>query len=78
MDRSKLLVTALSGLMMVGAAHASEGKVHCMGVNACKGKGACKTAENACKGHNSCKGKGVTEVKSEKECTDKKGTVSKG
>lgn len=35
---------------------------HCMGANACKGQGACKTAHNACKGQNACKGKGFTET----------------
>jgi hypothetical protein len=30
----------------------------CKGINSCKGKGGCKTADNACKGKNSCKGKG--------------------
>ena len=32
--------------------------VKCIGGNACKGKGACKTAVNSCKGQNTCKGKG--------------------
>lgn len=40
---------------------AEEAKGHCVGANACKGKGACKTAGNACKGQNACKGKGFTE-----------------
>ena len=30
----------------------------CKGMNSCKGKGGCKTADNDCKGKNSCKGKG--------------------
>jgi hypothetical protein len=30
----------------------------CKGMNSCKGKGGCKTADNECKGKNSCKGKG--------------------
>lgn len=30
----------------------------CHGVNSCKGKSACATAESACQSHNSCKGKG--------------------
>lgn len=30
----------------------------CHGVNSCKGKSACATAESSCAGHNSCKGKG--------------------
>lgn len=33
---------------------------HCVGANACKGQGACKSASNSCKGHNSCKGQGFT------------------
>ena len=33
-------------------------KVMCYGVNACKGQGACKTANNACKGQAACKGQG--------------------
>jgi len=36
----------------------NEAKVHCDGVNSCKGQSACQTANNACKGQNSCKGKG--------------------
>ena len=50
--------------------------VRCMGINSCKGTGACSTAANGCHGANSCKGKGVTMVATEKECTDKKGTVA--
>ncbi|MBS1537406.1 MAG: hypothetical protein JST20_06620 [Bacteroidetes bacterium] len=30
----------------------------CKGMNECKGKGGCKTADNSCKGKNACKGKG--------------------
>ena len=48
-------------------------KVQCMGTNACKGKGACKTAANACKGQNACKGKGIV-MMSPKKCTAAKGT----
>jgi hypothetical protein len=53
-----------------------EGKVHCTGVNACKGKSDCKTASNACKGQNACKGKGMN-VMSEKDCTAKGGKIEK-
>lgn len=56
---------------------AATGTVKCMNANACKGKGACKTATNSCKGQNSCKGKGMMMTKTEKECTDMKGTVAK-
>jgi hypothetical protein len=55
---------------------ASTMTVRCMGINSCKGTGACSTATNSCHGANSCKGKGVTMVATEKECTDKKGTVA--
>ena len=56
-----------------------EGTVKCSGVNSCKGKGACASADgsHACAGKNECKGKGWVKVKSEKECTDKGGTVVK-
>ena len=50
------------------AAQAEEAKVHCTGVNACKGQSACKTAQNECKGMNGCKGQGFLEM-SKKECT---------
>jgi hypothetical protein len=47
---------------------AAEGaKGHCVGANACKGQGACKTATNDCAGHNACKGKGYLEMTKE-EC----------
>lgn len=37
---------------------AEEAKIHCDGVNSCKGQSACQTANHACQGQNSCKGKG--------------------
>lgn len=40
---------------------------HCLGANACKGHGACKSAANACKGKNACKGQGFT-VATAKNC----------
>ncbi|MEJ2406364.1 MAG: hypothetical protein P8171_19110 [Candidatus Thiodiazotropha sp.] len=49
--------------------------VKCLGVNACKGQGKCKTAENACAGQNSCKGHGWILVPSADECTTQGGTV---
>lgn len=57
-------------------AASKTGSVHCMGVNACKGKSACKTADSSCKGINSCKGKGVMMMKSAKACKKAGGTVS--
>ncbi|MFZ5616475.1 MAG: hypothetical protein ACOZAA_04025 [Pseudomonadota bacterium] len=41
-----------------GIAVASADKVHCYGVNSCKGTADCKTAANECKGQNACKGHG--------------------
>jgi len=52
------------------AADGTQGK--CFGVNACKGHGACKTAQNDCKGHNACKGKGFVAM-TDTECAEKGG-----
>ena len=51
----------------ITTAHAEDAKIHCDGVNACKGQGSCKSATNSCKGQNSCKGKSFTEM-SKKDC----------
>ena len=62
------IAAAAATLLIAGAALsaptqiAQEGMGHCNGANACKGKGACKTASNACKGQNACKGKGFLEM----------------
>ena len=58
-----------------GAAVGAGDKVHCYGVNSCKGTGDCKTAANSCKGHNSCGGKGYKDM-SAKECLGKDGVMS--
>lgn len=55
---------------------AEKAKVHCVGVNGCKGHSDCKTASNECKGQNACKGKGFVET-SEKQCIEKGGAVDK-
>lgn len=52
---------AVSGAVMAPA-HAEEGKIHCVGVNSCKGQSACKTANSSCKGQNACKGQGWLEM----------------
>ena len=63
--KSFLMNAAVAGLlgaavMTVVPAHAADGaadaKGHCVGANACKGKGGCKQASNDCKGQNACKG----------------------
>lgn len=73
-----IAAAAASVFAMTPAAYADkhEGKVHCTGVNACKGKSDCKTASNSCKGMNACKGKGFVAM-TEKECADKGGKVGK-
>jgi hypothetical protein len=79
------VATAVVGMLATGyqftgdADKKDEGSVKCAGVNACKGKGACASTDgsNSCAGKNGCKGKGWVKVKSEKECTDKGGTVVK-
>ncbi len=55
--------------LVSGAFAGDEARIHCAGVNACKGQSACKSANNACKGQNSCKGKGFLEM-TRKECAD--------
>ena len=61
----------LFGTLAVNTAGAADAKMHCMGVNSCKGQSACKTASNECRGMNTCKGKGFMEM-TKKECDDAK------
>jgi len=62
------LATVAAGLfaMNTPAVAGMNGKssetVKCMGVNACKGKSDCKTANSGCNGKNSCKGQGYVEM----------------
>ena len=73
-------ITAAAAIAFVTApvtssiALAKSHKVECSGVNACKGKGSCKTSSNACKGQNACKGKGI-EMMSAKKCAKHGGKV---
>lgn len=64
-------VVPMSSAVAAGKSH----HVKCYGVNACKGKGACKSDANACKGKNSCKGKGIKMEKNDAACTKAGGTV---
>lgn len=64
------MAVAAAGMISVSTptfAAGSDAKVHCYGVNKCKGHNDCKSASNACKGHASCKGKGFVAV-SAKAC----------
>lgn len=58
-----------------GPAVGAGDKVHCYGINSCKGNTDCKTTMNECKGQNSCKAKGFKGVTA-KECLDKSGVIS--
>ena len=76
--KGALIAAAVAGLLTTAApiaVSAAESTVHCQGVNACKGKGGCKGADNSCKGQNGCKGKGWTEM-SAKDCKMKGGTAA--
>ena len=59
---------------IVSASESAEAKVHCFGVNKCKGHNDCKTATNACKGMASCKGQGFVGM-SASACDGMGGTV---
>ncbi len=66
------IAAAAAALLMAGVAsnsvRAEDAKIHCVGVNACKGQSACKTASSSCKGLNACKGQGFVEM-TEADCT---------
>lgn len=67
---------AMSGMSVTPASAKKAAKsVMCMGINACKGQSACKSASNACKGQNSCKGHGWLPATSKAACEAKGGTV---
>ena len=78
--KGMLIASAAASLLLSGAVVArSEDKagaeVHCSGVNACKGQGACASAQNSCKGQNACKGKGFVNMGGAAECTKAGGTI---
>ncbi|MES2073391.1 MAG: hypothetical protein V4488_23765 [Pseudomonadota bacterium] len=66
---------ALSGVSYAADTASSAAKVHCSGINSCKGQSDCKTAENACKGQNSCKGHGFVATTAA-ECKAKNGKIT--
>ena len=73
-----LALAAASIFGAVGAATAGtsgQSQVKCYGVNACKGRSSCKTANSNCKGMNSCKGQGFVAVGSKHTCDQLGGTV---
>jgi len=52
-------------------------QIKCLGINACKGQSACKTATNDCQGKNSCKGKGYRITTDAKSCESQGGRLGK-
>ena len=68
---------AVFSMAPVGTVQAgSDAKVHCFGVNKCKGHNDCKSAGNACKGKASCKGHGFVSM-SKHACEEIGGSVDK-
>lgn len=68
--KSALLASAITGLLVMagvaGTASAEDAKkVHCYGVNKCKGTGACGGKGHSCAGENSCKGQGFLDIDEE-------------
>lgn len=82
MNTSGMLIAATAAALLTatpafaGDKKKAEAKVHCMGVNECKGKGACAGVDHGCAGLNTCKGKGWIELTA-KDCKAKGGTVMK-
>jgi hypothetical protein len=78
--KGAIIAAMAAGLFSVGgpleASAADSAKVHCQGVNSCKGKSACSTAKSGCSGQNGCKGQGWIEM-TEKDCKAKGGKVVK-
>ena len=72
------LAIAAAGLFSIAPMSAtmagSDEKVHCYGVNKCKGQNDCKSADNACKGKSSCKGQGFLSM-SQADCDKAGGKV---
>jgi hypothetical protein len=76
--KSGATLAAAAALLVVSATvpvtPAWAAKVKCFGVNACKGKSACKTSGSSCAGQNACKGKGYL-LMGKSSCLAKGGTV---
>ena len=81
--KGALIAAAVAGIFAANTGialaddEAKGGEVKCKGGNACKGHGACAGAGHGCAGKNECKGKGWIKTKTEQECKDKGGEVTK-
>jgi len=67
--RKALVATAVACLLATAGAttlahsmDAAEGKVHCYGINKCKGTGDCGGKGRSCAGTNECSGKGFIDL----------------
>jgi uncharacterized membrane protein len=83
--KGAVIAAAVAGLFSAGIAlaeqqagtkGATEAKVHCEGINSCKGHGECAGVGHDCAGHNECKGKGWITT-TESECKSKGGKIVK-
>lgn len=83
LSKGIMIASAVASLVASGtlvarsADKAGDEKVHCAGINACKGQGSCSGAGHSCAGKNSCKGQGWVDT-SAKECAEKGGKVVDG
>jgi hypothetical protein len=80
--KGALIASAVCAMFATASAQTADkghdkagGDVKCAGINSCKGTGSCAGGSHGCGGKNGCKGQGWVPTKSEKECTDKGGTV---
>ena len=71
---SAMAIAATAPAGSSGKAIGAGDKVHCYGVNSCKGQADCKTANNSRKGQGSCKGQGFKGVAAV-ECLKDGGTI---
>ena len=56
-------IVAITAAAVPSAAVAKGGaKIHCYGVNSCKGQSDCKSGTHDCKGQNDCKDQGFKEM----------------
>jgi hypothetical protein len=68
-------VIAISAAAPTTAIAKGGAKVHCYGVNTCKGTSDCKSGNHDCKGLNDCKGQGFKEM-STSACTKAGGSLT--
>lgn len=71
------VAAGLFAIVPISGAIAAQGKIICDGVNACKGRGDCKTASNTCKGQNACRGKGFLAL-TPKQCEEARAKAKTG